>query len=72
MAGNEQVGFDLVKACKKPAAQGTAESDHRDRRAEGRRLIRRASEISIDAGADFIKTSTGRVPVNATPEAAAS
>lgn len=33
-------------------------------------LIRRASEISIDAGADFIKTSTGKVPVNATPEAA--
>ena len=33
-------------------------------------LIRRASEICIDAGADFIKTSTGKVPVNATPEAA--
>jgi deoxyribose-phosphate aldolase len=33
-------------------------------------LIRKASEIAIDAGADFIKTSTGKVPVNATPEAA--
>jgi deoxyribose-phosphate aldolase len=33
-------------------------------------LIRRASELSIDAGADFIKTSTGKVPVNATLEAA--
>jgi len=33
-------------------------------------LIRRASEICIDAGADFIKTSTGKVAVNATPEAA--
>jgi deoxyribose-phosphate aldolase len=33
-------------------------------------LIRRASEICIDAGADFIKTSTGKVPVNATLEAA--
>ena len=32
--------------------------------------IRRASELSIDAGADFIKTSTGKVPVNATLESA--
>lgn len=32
--------------------------------------IRFASQIAIDAGADFIKTSTGKVRVNATPEAA--
>ena len=29
-----------------------------------------ASDIAIAAGADFIKTSTGKVAVNATPEAA--
>ena len=33
-------------------------------------LVRRASQRAIEAGADFIKTSTGKVPVNATPEAA--
>jgi deoxyribose-phosphate aldolase len=33
-------------------------------------LIFRASMIAMDAGADFIKTSTGKVPVSATPEAA--
>ncbi len=33
-------------------------------------LIRRASKIALEAGADFIKTSTGKVAVNATPEAA--
>jgi deoxyribose-phosphate aldolase len=33
-------------------------------------LIRAACEIAIRAGADFIKTSTGKVAVNATPEAA--
>ncbi|SCW39697.1 deoxyribose-phosphate aldolase [Rhizobium mongolense subsp. loessense] len=33
-------------------------------------LIGRASELAIDAGADFIKTSTGKVAVNATLEAA--
>jgi deoxyribose-phosphate aldolase len=33
-------------------------------------LIFRASMISMDAGADFIKTSTGKTTVSATPEAA--
>lgn len=32
--------------------------------------IRKASEIAIAAGADFIKTSTGKIAVSATPEAA--
>lgn len=31
--------------------------------------IYKASEIAIQAGADFIKTSTGKIAVNATPEA---
>lgn len=31
--------------------------------------IYKASKIAIEAGADFIKTSTGKVAVNATPEA---
>ena len=33
-------------------------------------LIRRASDLAIAAGSDFIKTSTGKVAVNATLEAA--
>ncbi|WP_374661148.1 deoxyribose-phosphate aldolase [Inhella sp.] len=33
-------------------------------------LIRRASQLALSAGADFIKTSTGKTPVSATPEAA--
>jgi deoxyribose-phosphate aldolase len=33
-------------------------------------LIERASRLAIEAGADFIKTSTGKTPVSATPEAA--
>jgi deoxyribose-phosphate aldolase len=32
-------------------------------------LIRKASEIAINAGADFIKTSTGKISPAATPEA---
>ncbi|MGY5452184.1 deoxyribose-phosphate aldolase [Agarivorans sp. MS3-6] len=71
IAGNEQVGFDLVQQCK--AACGDAiklkviiESGELKTSA----LIAKASELAIKAGADFIKTSTGKVPVNATPEAA--
>lgn len=33
--------------------------------------IRAAADLALGAGADFIKTSTGKVAVNATPEAAA-
>ena len=33
-------------------------------------LIRKASLLSMAAGADFVKTSTGKIPVAATPEAA--
>lgn len=34
-------------------------------------LIRRAADLAIGEGADFVKTSTGKVEVNATPEAVA-
>ena len=33
-------------------------------------LIDRAARLAIDAGADFLKTSTGKTPVSATPQAA--
>jgi deoxyribose-phosphate aldolase len=33
-------------------------------------LIAHASQLSLDAGADFLKTSTGKTPVNATTQAA--
>lgn len=32
-------------------------------------LIKKAAELSIEAGADFIKTSTGKTDIGATPEA---
>jgi deoxyribose-phosphate aldolase len=34
-------------------------------------LIEAASRLAIEAGADFLKTSTGKTPVSTTPEAAA-
>ena len=32
--------------------------------------VRRTCRVALDAGADFLKTSTGKAPVNATPQAA--
>ncbi|MEG9531780.1 deoxyribose-phosphate aldolase [Mannheimia indoligenes] len=72
IAGNEQIGFELVKQAKAICQEknvllkviietGELKSEE---------LIRKASEISIRAGADFIKTSTGKVAVNATLESA--
>ncbi|TEW53707.1 deoxyribose-phosphate aldolase [Psychromonas sp. RZ22] len=68
--GEQQIGFDIVAGCKEICGDnvllkviietGELKTDA---------LITLASEISIKAGADFIKTSTGKVAVNATLEA---
>ena len=73
IAGNETVGFELVKACKEACAAAGVLLKVIIETGELKdpALIRKASEIAIDAGADFIKTSTGKVAVNATPEVAA-
>ncbi|WP_206485526.1 deoxyribose-phosphate aldolase [Thalassotalea sp. G2M2-11] len=71
MAGDEQIGAELVAACKRACGSNVLlkviiESGELQTAA----LIKKASEIAINAGADFIKTSTGKVPVNATLDAA--
>jgi deoxyribose-phosphate aldolase len=35
-------------------------------------LIERAARLALDVGADFLKTSTGKTPVSATPQAASA
>lgn len=71
LAGDKEIGFELVKACKQACGDkvllkviletGEIKSPE---------LIKQASEIAIAAGADFIKTSTGKVAENATLAAA--
>jgi len=71
IAGNAEIGFELVHACKQACGKHcqlkviieTGEL-------KTKQLITQASEIAIAAGADFIKTSTGKVAVNATPQSA--
>lgn len=72
IAGNRDIGFALVKACKEACAAANVllKVIIETGELKSEALIRQASEIAIDAGADFIKTSTGKVPVNATPEVA--
>jgi len=70
MAGDETVGFELVKACKEVCGDKLLKVIIESGELKEANLIRKASEICIDAGADFIKTSTGKVPVNATLDAA--
>ncbi|WP_346797240.1 deoxyribose-phosphate aldolase [Halomonas sp. Bachu 37] len=71
MAGDEKTGLALVKACK-TACGDTADLKVILETGElgDPALIRRAAELAIEGGADFIKTSTGKVAVNATLEAA--
>jgi len=71
MAGDEETGRELVEMCK-AACGGQAQLKVIIESGELKEpaLIQRASELAIEGGADFIKTSTGKVPVNATLEAA--
>ncbi|RJG51380.1 deoxyribose-phosphate aldolase [Motilimonas pumila] len=69
--GDVEVGYQLVAECKKACGEAVAlkviiESGELDTSL----LIQQASDIAIAAGADFIKTSTGKVAVNATLESA--
>lgn len=71
IAGDEAAGEAVVQAVREvsPAPvklKVIVESGELKERA----LIRRACEIAIAGGADFVKTSTGKVAVNATLEAA--
>ncbi len=70
MRGDERAAVDLLaavrKACEGLALKviletGVLASDA---------LIARASQLGLEAGADFLKTSTGKTPVSATREAA--
>ncbi|GAD80984.1 deoxyribose-phosphate aldolase [Vibrio ezurae] len=68
MAGNAEVGFELVKQCKAACGDTLLKVIIETGELKEEALIKQASEICIKAGADFIKTSTGKVPENATPE----
>lgn len=70
LAGNARVGAELVAACKAACDGRLLKVIIESGELASPVAIRQASEIALAAGADFLKTSTGKVQVNATPEAA--
>lgn len=70
LAGDEANGPQLVAACKALCGERALLKVILETGELSPLLIRQASHAAIVAGADFIKTSTGKVTVNATAEAA--
>jgi deoxyribose-phosphate aldolase len=70
MAGDAEVGRELVTACKRESGDAVLKVILETGELKEAGLISRAAELAIDGGADFLKTSTGKVAVNATLEAA--
>lgn len=69
MAGDEAPARALVSRCKALCGDRGLKVIIESGELKDPALIRAASLLAIEEGADFIKTSTGKVPVNATPEA---
>ncbi|TFH87669.1 deoxyribose-phosphate aldolase [Billgrantia azerbaijanica] len=70
MAGDETVGRELVACCRQACGDAVLKVILETGELGEPALIRRAAELAIEGGADFLKTSTGKVAVNATLEAA--
>jgi len=70
MAGDTSTGAEMVRVCKAACGDKLLKVIIESGELKTDAFIRAASLIAITAGADFIKTSTGKVAVNATLAAA--
>ncbi|MCE9682292.1 deoxyribose-phosphate aldolase [Halomonas alkalisoli] len=70
MAGDAEIGHELVAACKRECGDAVLKVILETGELKEAGLISRAAKLAIEGGADFLKTSTGKVTVNATLEAA--
>ncbi|MDN3520118.1 deoxyribose-phosphate aldolase [Halomonas ramblicola] len=70
LAGDEETGRELVACCHQACGDATLKVILETGELKDPALIRRAAELALEGGADFLKTSTGKVAVNATLEAA--
>ena len=69
LEGNYQEVFNEICAIRKACAGKTLKVILETGELQSPQNIFRASQLAIHAGADFLKTSTGKIAVNATPEA---
>ncbi len=73
LSGNFQEAFDDLRAQRESLSEKVhLKTILETGELEDPELIFQASLLALEAGADFIKTSTGKSPVSATPEAAAA
>jgi deoxyribose-phosphate aldolase len=69
LAGNEAPMREMVRTVRRTMGEATLKTILETGELGAPDLVRRAATIAAEEGADFLKTSTGKVPVNATPEA---
>ncbi len=69
LEGDEDYIFEEVSSIKKACGDAHLKVILETGELKEPSLIRRASEIAVKAGADFLKTSTGKIQPAATPEA---
>lgn len=70
LAGNKRSIYDLVNTCKSVCVDRSLKVILETGELKQAALIDYASKAALEAGANFLKTSTGKVEVNATLEAA--
>ena len=70
LAGEKQFAQDFVSACKKACGEKILKVILETGALKELNFIAEVSELALRAGADFIKTSTGKISVGATLEAA--
>jgi len=70
LAGERQACAALVAAVRRAAPGMTLKLIIESGELKAPELIRAASRLGLDEGVDFLKTSTGKRPVSATPDAA--
>ncbi|WP_162617959.1 deoxyribose-phosphate aldolase [Salinicola halophilus] len=68
--GDTESGRTLIEACRAACGDRLLKVILETGELKDPTLIRQAADIALAAGADFLKTSTGKVTVNATLEAA--
>jgi len=72
LAGDSSAGVSLVRACKAACGQRVLKVILECGQLGSAELIRRAAELAIEGGADFLKTSTGKTSPGPTVQAAAA
>lgn len=67
LAGRETAVYDEIVAVKDACGEAALKVILEAGELGSYRMVRRAADIALEAGADFVKTSTGKIAVSSTP-----